>query len=81
MGGIKYDNVVRSRRALRELERILRASPDAPIRESITQALRELILTVEPDNNGAPAAVRRVRKWAFSVLKMAVQGNVREALW
>jgi serine/threonine protein kinase len=77
VGRIKYKSVARSGQALRELERILRASPDTPVRESITQALRELILTVEPDNNGAPPSVRKVRKLALAVLKMSAEGNLR----
>ena len=76
LGRIEYKNVARSRQALKELERILRASPDTQIRESINRALRELILTVEPDNNGAPPSVRKVRRLTFEVLKISAEGNL-----
>jgi hypothetical protein len=42
VGRIEYKNVARSRQALIELERILHASPDTQIRESINRGLREL---------------------------------------
>ncbi len=74
---IEYKSVVRSRQALKELERILRDNPDSRVRATITRSLRELILTVEPDNSGAPPAVRRVRKLAFAVLKTSAEGNLR----
>ena len=73
---IEYRSVTRSRQALKELRRILLASPDSGVRDLVTSALRDIILTVEPDNNGAPPSVRKVRRLTFDVLKLSADGNL-----
>jgi serine/threonine protein kinase len=73
---ITYLNVARSRQALKKIANHLAAGVSAAGREALSMALKEVILTVEPDNDGAPPAVRRVRRLTLEVLKMSANGNL-----
>jgi serine/threonine protein kinase len=75
---INYANAIRSRNALDQLKRVLEAGVPALVRDAISHALKEVILTVEPDTNGIALSIRNIRKQTLNTLKLAVEGNIRK---
>lgn len=75
---INYANAVRSRNALDNLECLLEAGVPVTVRDAISRALREVILTVQPDTNGIALSIRNIRKQTMDILKLAVEGNLRQ---
>jgi uncharacterized protein YjbI with pentapeptide repeats/predicted Ser/Thr protein kinase len=74
---INYANAVRSRNALEALQRVLRTGVPPAVRDAVSGALREVILTVEPDTNGVPRSIRDIRKETLDILKLAARRNLR----
>jgi serine/threonine protein kinase len=73
---ITYGNVARSREALRELADLLAHDPSGSARDSVTSALRDVILTLDMDGNVVGATVRKVRKLTLDTLKTSTAGNL-----
>jgi serine/threonine protein kinase len=76
LGRIGYTRHAQSREALTELTQLLDGALPKQ-REAVISVLKELILTI-PDLNGnvIPAPIRKVRKAALDVLKVAMQGHL-----
>jgi serine/threonine protein kinase len=76
MGRITYANVPQSRKALKELARLIQGSGTPATREAATSGLSDMILTHEAASNGVPPTVRQVRRMTLDVLKLATQGEL-----
>lgn len=73
---ITYANVARSRRALGQLRHLLETSDSVDTRNAATAGLVDLLLTLEPYDDGVPPGVRQVRRLAMDVLKIATRGDL-----
>jgi serine/threonine protein kinase len=75
---IGYQNIPKSRHSLGELDSLMERAPSQAMRQQVTSALKDLILTIPDFNNGIPAPVRQLRKEALDLIKTATQGQLRE---
>ena len=77
-GRITYTNVAKSRQALTELAHLLEGNVSPAMREALSVALKDVILTLGLDGNVVPATIRKVRKLTLDVLKASMKGNLGE---
>lgn len=77
IGRINYQGIPQSRQALDDLARLMQRGAWPAMSETVTSALRDLILTpVEYRNSGGTAAVRQIRQAALNVIKGVTQARI-----
>ena len=74
---IAYDNMSRGRLALAELQQLLPESSPA-VRQSVTSALRDVILTIDQEGNGVSPQAREVQRLTLHTLRVSTQGRLAE---
>ncbi len=73
---ITYSNVSASREALNELAALATRDASVLIREAVTLALRDVILTLDDDGNVVAGTVRKVRQLTLAALKVSTAGDL-----
>jgi serine/threonine protein kinase len=73
---ISYSNVGRSRQALNELADLAVHKGSPPVRDAVTSALRDVLLTIDMDGNAVAGTVRKVRKLTLDTLKATLSGDL-----
>jgi serine/threonine protein kinase len=73
---ITYSNVTASRQALSELAALATHNASRPVRDAVTSALRDVILTLDLDGNVVAGTVRKVRKLTLDALKASTAGDL-----
>lgn len=74
---LNYKNVAKSRQALAELGQLLENLVSDVIREAITAAMKDFLLSVDDEGNGLPASYRELRTRAVDVLRASTGGDLR----
>jgi hypothetical protein len=75
---ITYKNVAKSRRALASIEGLTLAADSAIVCETVTSALKELILSVAQHDIHIQRLSREVRRLTFAALRRSVPGDVAD---
>ena len=75
---VSYNNAVRSREALEALTGLLKTGISITTRKTVCRALKEVILTIEPNADGISPSVRHIRRLTFDTLKLFAEGDFRQ---
>jgi serine/threonine protein kinase len=76
---ITFSNVTASRHALRELAELAAHNASRPLRDAVSSALRDILLTLDLDGSVVPGTVRKVRKLTLDALQASTSGDL--AAW